>query len=192
MELSELLKGCRTYRRFTQEPVEEDIIRESINNARIGSCGRNKQPLYYYAVTTENNVKAMQPLLKWAASLPPELGTPKEGEQPTAFIVVVVKKEGVNPFSDVDVGIAVNTIVLTAWSHGVGSCIMGAINIPKIRELLNIPEEDQIRLVLSLGKPAHTSTIVPMKQDGSTDYYIDEERNYYVPKRALEDIVHFA
>ncbi|MBQ5522104.1 MAG: nitroreductase, partial [Oscillospiraceae bacterium] len=71
------------------------------------------------------------------------------------------------------------------------SCIMGAINIEKIRELFGIPEEDQIRLVLALGKPSHTSTIVPVKEDESIKYYLDEDRNYYVPKRSFEDIVQF-
>ena len=190
MDLHDMLIGCRTYRRFMQEPVDEAVIREALENARIGSSGANAQPLYYYAVTSPEMVKAMQPLVKWAAYLPPELGTPKEDERPTAFIVVVKKAKAI-PFSDVDVGIAVNTIALTAWSHGIGSCIMGAINIEKIRELFSIPEEDQIRLILALGKPSHTSTIVPVKEDGSIKYYLDEDRNYYVPKRAFEDIVQF-
>ena len=190
MDLHDMLIGCRTYRRFMQEPVDEAVIREALENARIGSSGANAQPLYYYAVTSPEMVKAMQPLVKWAAYLPPELGTPKEDERPTAFIVVVKKAKAI-PFSDVDVGIAVNTIALTAWSHGIGSCIMGAINIEKIRELFSIPEEDQIRLVLALGKPSHTSTIVPVKEDGSIKYYLDEDRNYYVHKRAFEDIVQF-
>ncbi len=190
MKLSELMKGCRTYRRFLQEPVDEAVIREALDNARIGSSGANLQPLYYYAVTSEEKVKKMQPLLKWAKALPPELGTPKEGEQPVAFIVIVKKANAIS-FADVDVGIAVNTITLSAWEHGVGSCIMGAINIPQIRDLLDIPEEDQIRLVIALGKPAHTSTIVPVGEDGNTDYYLDEERNYYVPKRPFEEVVTF-
>ena len=191
MELNELMRSCRTYRRFLQEPVEESVIREALDNARIGSNGANLQPLIYYAVTSEEMVKKMQPLLKWARALPPELGTPKEGEQPTAFIVMV-KKANAIAFADVDVGIAAHTIALTAWSHGVGSCLLGAINIPEIRKLLSVPEEDQIRLVIALGKPAHTSTVVPLGEDGKTDYYLDEERNYYVPKRAFEDVVTFA
>lgn len=190
MELNELMIGCRTYRRFLQEPVDEAVIREALENARIGSNGANLQPLYYYAVTSPEKVKQMHPLVKWAKALPSELGTPKEGEQPTAFIVIV-KKANAIAFADVDVGIAAHTIVLTAWSHGVGSCMMGSINILKIRELLAVPEEDQIRLVIALGKPSHTSTIVPVGEDGKTDYYLDEERNYYVPKRTFEDVVHF-
>ena len=191
MELSELIKTCRTFRCFTQEPVPQEVIREALDNARLGSSGANLQPLYYYAVTKQETVRAMQPLVKWAKALPPELGTPKEGEQPTAFIVIV-KKANAIAFADVDVGIAVHTIALTAWSHGIGSCIMGAINIPKIRELLSVPEEDQIRLVVALGKPAHTSTLVPLEEGKNTDYYLDEDRNYYVPKRAFADVVHFA
>lgn len=190
MDLNELMKGCRTYRRFLQEPVGDDIIRECLENARTASSAANRQPLYYYAVTSEEKVKAMQPLVKWAASLPPELGTPKPEEQPTAFIVMV-KHANANPFSDVDVGIAAHTIALTAWSHGVGSCMMGAINIPEIRKLFSIPEEDQIRLVISLGKPSHTSTVVPLKPGEDPKYYLDEDRNYYVPKRAFEDVVCF-
>ena len=189
MNLNELMKGCRTYRRFLQEPVDEAVIRECLENARTGSSAANRQPLYYYAVTSGTMVKAMQPLIKWAGSLPPELGTPKENEQPTAFIVMV-KKANANPFSDVDVGIAAHTIALTAWSHGIGSCMMGAINIPEIRKLFDVPEEDQIRLVISLGKPSHTSTIVPLKGE-DPKYYLDELNNYCVPKRAFDDVVRF-
>jgi outer membrane cobalamin receptor len=78
-----------------------------------------------------------------------------------------------------------------ARTYGTSS-LLGAINIPEIRKLLSVPEEDQIRLVIALGKPAHTSMVVPLGEDGKTDYYLDEERNYYVPKRAFEDVVTFA
>ena len=41
----------------------------------------------------------------------------------------------------------------------------------------------------ALGYPDHTSTIVDMPADGSTAYTVDEQRNYYVPKRKKEDIL---
>lgn len=191
MDLHGLYVGCRTYRRFTQEPVEEAIIREALENARIGSSAMNAQPLRYVAVTSSEAVRDMQPLVKWAAALPPEIGTPKEGVQPTAF-VLVIKKAGAVSFADIDVGIAANIIATTAWAHGVGSCFMGAINGPKIKERFGIPEEDTPRLVIALGYPAHSSTIVDMPEDGRVSYYVDEKRDYYVPKRAFDDIVRFA
>ena len=191
MDLHELYLGCRTYRRFTQEPVPEAVIREALENARIASCGKNAQTLRYIAVTSPEGVRDMQPLVKWAAALPPEIGTPREGEQPTAFILVIKTPES-GPFSDVDVGIAVNTIATSCWRYGVGSCLMGAINIPKIRERFGIAEEDTLRLAIALGYPAHRSTIVELPSTGSIHYYVDEQRDYYVPKRDFDEIVSFA
>ena len=69
---------------------------------------------------------------------------------------------------------------------------MGAINGPKIKERFGIPEEDTLRLAIALGYPAHSSSIVDMPEDSSFDYFVDEKRDYYVPKRAFDDVVRFA
>ena len=166
MDLHELYVGCRTYRRFTQEPVGEEIVLEALENARIGSSAKNAQPLRYIAVTSPEAVRDMQPLVKWAAALPPEIGTPKEGEQPTAFILVIKKADAI-AFAD-------------------------AINGPAIKQRFGIPEEDTLRLAIALGYPAHRSTIVDMPEDGGYNYFVDEKRDYYVPKRAFDDVVRFA
>ena len=190
MELDQLFLLCRSYRRFKQQPVEEAVIRRALENARISSSARNAQPLRYVAVTSPEMVRKMQPTMKWAGTLPPELGTPREDETPTAFIVIV-KTAGAGAFSDVDVGIAAHAITMTAREAGVGSCLLGAINGPAIRQLLDIPEEDQVRLVVALGYPSHESTVVPVGEDGSIKYYLDEKKDYFVPKRAFEDVVRF-
>ena len=87
---------CRTYRRFEQKPVEPELLRTLADVARKRSCGRNGQCLRFTVVESPANVKAMQPLLRWAAALPKEIGTPKEGEQPVAFVVVSRPKDA-NP-----------------------------------------------------------------------------------------------
>lgn len=179
-------QGMRSYRRFLQQPVPDEVLEEMMENVRIANCAKNDQPLIYTVVKSAAMVEAVQPLLKWAAALPEELGTPKEGEQPTAF-VVIAKSEKAVPLSDIDAGIAVNTLAATAWEHRVGSCIIASVNAPKLQELLTIPDGYRVRLVLALGYPSHKSTIVELKD--SLNYYLDEQRNYYVPKRSLEDIV---
>ena len=190
MELKELFGSLRTIRRFTQEPVPEELIRDALECARTAPSAANLQPLYYIAVTSKENVAAMQGLVKWAAALPPELGTPKEGEQPTAFIVMV-KRAGASAFSDADVGISARTITAVLWEQGFGSCMMGAINTKGIAELLGIPEEDAVRLVIAAGRPAHRSSVVDYDGE-SIKYYVDENVDYYVPKRAFDDVVRWA
>ena len=78
--LAELYEGCRTYRRFKQEPISEEVLRAIISNASKASCSRNSQVLRYAVVSSPEKVAEMQPLAKWAGALPPEIGTPKEGE----------------------------------------------------------------------------------------------------------------
>ena len=188
MDLRELYKGCRTYRRFLQDPVPEEVLDEMMENVRIARSAANKQPLRYVVVTDPGVVAQMQDLVRWGGAVPKELGTPKEGEQPTAFVVLT--KEPGNSWADIDIGIAVNMLATTAWARGIGSCIMGAVNKGGIARLLDIPQEDEeVKLVLALGKPAHKSTVVDVPESGKLAYYLDDERNYYVPKRALADIV---
>ena len=188
MTLSELYVGCRTYRRFEQRPLPDGLLRAMLENARIASTGANAQTLRFVAVQSAALVAKMQPLVKWAAYLPKEIGTPAEGEQPVAF-VVIVKKAGSGAFADVDVGIAAHAIVMTAWESGVGSCMMGAINRPEIASLLGVDAADTVHLAVALGYPAHKSTIVPVPESGVLKYYVDENRDYYVPKKPFDELV---
>ena len=76
MDIMEFLKTRRTYRRFEQKPVEPAIAREIMEAARIASCGANRQTLKYVLVQSPEMVAKMQPLVHWAAYLPPEQGQP--------------------------------------------------------------------------------------------------------------------
>lgn len=187
MNLTELFAGCRTYRRFQQKPVPRAVVERMLDNARQANSAANAQPVRYTAVLDPALATQMQPLVKWAAYLPPEEGTPKPNEQPTAFVALSLESDA-GPFALVDLGIAVHTLTATAWEAGVGSCIMGAISVGKITKLLQIPEHEQLKLIIALGYPAHTSTVVEVPESGSLAYYLDDERNYRVPKLPLQRV----
>ncbi len=188
MNFQELYKGCRTYRRFKQESVPVEILKEIAETARTRSSAMNGQVLKFLVISSPDLVKKIQPCLTWAAKLPKEIGTPKEGEQPTAFIILL-KQENTHAFADIDVGIALDTMAITAWSHGVASCMLGAVNRQKLADIVDVPQGFEIRMVLALGYPDHTSTIVDAKPDGNLNYYVDENRDYYVPKKCSEDVI---
>lgn len=188
MELDELYRTCRSVRRFEQRPVPEKVLHEMLEHARLVSCASNKLPLRYIVVKSPDMVAAMQPLMKWAALLPPEIGAPKEDELPTAF-VVVIQAAGAGAFRDVDTGIAVSAMTMTAWKEGVGSCILGSINVPKVRELLHIASADTPRLALALGYPKQTGYTVDVPVGADIKYYLDEQGCFVVPKYQMADIV---
>ena len=85
MDFHTLCIGCRTYRRFKQKQIPEEILDELLENARIANSAMNGQPLRYVLVKTPEAVRKIQSCFHFAAALPKELGQPKEGEQPTAL-----------------------------------------------------------------------------------------------------------
>lgn len=187
MDMMEFLRTRRTYRRFEQRPVAPEILQECVDAARIASCGANRQTVKYIIVQSPEAVAAVQPLVHWAAYLPPEQGQPKPDELPTAFIAVL-QDDNLPGASDVDVGLALGSLTAAAWAHGVGSCIMGAIDRPALTRLLALPDGVRLCYMVALGYPTHASKLVEM-QDGSVKYYLDESRGYCVPKRSMDEVL---
>ena len=79
-------------------------------------------------------------------------------------------------------------LTAAAWAHGVGSCIMGAIDRPALTRLLALPDGVRLCYMVALGYPTHASKLVEM-QDGSVKYYLDENRGYCVPKRSMDEVL---
>ena len=185
-----LYEGCRTFRRFTQETIPKEILEDILETARVRSSAMNGQILRYLVACSPETVKKIQPCLGWAAKLPKEIGTPKAGEQPVAFILIL-KPEKAHAYADIDIGIVLDTMALTAWSHAVGSCMLGNINRDKLSEAINIPSGYEVKMILALGYPDHKSTLVPVKEDGNLSYYVDENRDYYIPKLSAQEVISY-
>lgn len=193
MELMELLKTRRTYRRFEQKEISQKIVDEILNAARLASSAANKQPLSYVVIQGQEKVDKVFGYTKWAGYLPPEQGQPKENEKPVLFIAVV-ENLNINRDCDTDAGLAISNMTLAAWNHGVGSCMIGACNKPALSELFGLTEDQKLHTVVAFGYPSHVSHIVDV-EDGTDmsaiKYYLDENRDYVVPKRKLSDVVRY-
>lgn len=188
--LMELLRTRRTYRRFEQKSIDQKIIDEILDAARLASGAANKQPLSYIVVKEADKVADVFGYTKWAGYLPPELGQPKENERPVLFIAVVGNVDIYKNY-DTDAGLAISNMTLAAWNHGVGSCIIGACDKPKLSEMFGLTENQQLHSVVAFGYPSHSSRIVDLDKDGDSKYYLDDNKDYVVPKRKLEDIVKY-
>ena len=184
MSVMELLASRRTYRRFEQKAVPQDVVDDIIEAVRLSSCGANRQAVRLVIVAR------VQPLVKWAAYLPPEQGTPKADELPTLY-VAVVQDTSIPGDLATDTGIALANMTLAAWDKGVGSCIMGAINKPILSELLGIAEPEKLAFMVAFGYPAHKAHVVPLTAETGVKYYLDENQDYCVPKRSKDEIARY-
>ncbi len=193
MDLMKLLEGRRTYRRFEQREISKEIVEEILAAARLASSAANKQPLSYVVVQDKEKVDVVFSHTRWAGYLPPEQGQPKAEEQPVLFIGVVQNLD-IYRDCDTDAGLAIGNMTLAAWNHGVGSCIIGACNKPVLSEMFGLTENQKLHTVVAFGYPAHTSRIADVEKADDVDaikYYLDENRDYVVPKRKLADVVKY-
>ena len=178
----------RSIRRFRNIPIPYEILEKCVNAARLAPSAGNRQPLEYIIVDDEQLLPRIFDMLRWARYIAPA-GDPPPGHRPTAYIVVLIKKgAGYKNLEDFDAGLAVENMILVALEEGIGSCCIASINIDGLRELLSIPEDYIISLVLALGYPDESPLVEEFKE--SPEYWKDKDNVLHVPKRGLRGILH--
>lgn len=186
MSTYDLIRNRRTIRKFQQRKLERVQLERMIDAARLAPSANNMQPLKYIIVNDEEKVKPFFKYVNWAGYIAPA-GNPKTGEEPVAYIVILLDTQVRESGYELDVGAAVQNILITALEEGIGSCWMGAINREGIQKLLDIPDRYKINTVVSLGYPSESP--VAEDENGSTKYYKDDSGVLHVPKRKLSDII---
>lgn len=114
MELNNLYKQCRTFRKFTQEEIPTEDIDAILQNMRYVHSGNNRQTLSYISIQSSQLRKAIAKEIHFAALLPRLLADPKENEQPTAYLILVGQKQHTRTV-DIDTGIAAEYVVESAF-----------------------------------------------------------------------------
>lgn len=186
MDFEQVIYNRRTIRRFKQQPVPIDVLKKIIDFARVAPAGQNIQSTEYIIVTNHELRKKLFPCLSWAGALPPEMRTPEEGRRPMAYIIILTNND-IKKNADLDVGAAVENILLGCVNFGLGACWMGAIDRGKIQSIFKIPKNYEIKHVVSIGYPDEESVIEPYKD--SFKYWKDGSGKMHVPKRDLKDII---
>ena len=186
--LKDIVLRCRSYRRFDEKfAIDEKLLHELVDLARLSASGANLQPLKYMLSFTPQTNAVIFPQLGWAGYLKDWPG-PAEGERPSAYIIVL-GDSGIRKDFGCDHGIAAQSIMLGAVERGLGGCMIASVKRDTLREALHIPQQLEILLVLALGKPVEIVQIDPLGADGDIKYWRDENQVHHVPKRVLEDII---
>ena len=175
----------RTIRKYQNKPVPKEVLIKCVDVARLSPSGANRQPLKYIIINDEEQLRKVFPLTKWAGYLPNYY--PTEEEMPRAYIAILLDKN-IRENPGHDAGIAAMAISMVAFDHGLGSCILGAIDREKLKEVLKLPENLEVVLLVALGYPAEQPVVDEVK-DGDIKYWLDENGVLHVPKRSLEEVM---
>ena len=160
-----------------------------VDTGRLAPSAMNLQPLEFVLIDDPEMVEQVFVNTRWAGYLPKGTGAPPKGQQPTAFIVILVNTEiGDHNWIGHDVGAGVENMTLAALSEGIGSCWIGSVNKDAVARIIELPKTHRIDSVLALGYPDEQP--VPEVATDSIKYYKDENDVLHVPKRKFDDVFH--
>lgn len=186
--IKDLIRTNRSYRSFDRSsPVPKDLLLEMVDAARLSPSSINLQMLKFRLVFSEEECSRLFPLTRWAGKIK-DRKLPPVGHEPTAYIVICADTEVIPTAESFqkDVGIAAQSMMLTATAAGFGGCMIGSFSKTDVAEALHLSDNLHPQLILALGKPDETVRLI--QQTGDLSYYREGEI-HYVPKRSLEELI---
>ncbi len=160
MEIYESIRMRTSTREFLQDPVEEEKLLRILDAARLAPSGKNGQPWTFIVVRDPRTRKLLVPACRNQQFL----------EEAPVVLAVCGREEdaykkmgGYWNSMPVDIGIAVEHLMLAAHAEGLGTCWIGAFNEEEVRNILSVPKEVKIVALTPVGYPASEPVIRPRK-----------------------------
>ena len=143
METFEAVRTILAVRSYQDRPVPKVVLREVIEAGRVTASARNRQPWHFIVVQDRDTLKRLG-----------EMATTGPYIADAAAAIVVTIAETRNSVSDASR--AIQSMLLTAWSHGVGGNWVGTgpNGIEGLNTYLDIPAELRVLAILPLGYPS--------------------------------------
>ncbi len=191
MDVYEAAARRRSIRCFKDVPVPGEVLEKCLDAARLAPCGGNWQILGYVVVDDEKFLPQVFDNIRFGVRRP---SSKDVKDQPKAYIIILINREleaeltRGEKVTFYDIGMASENIMLVAWENGVGSCPLLWFNPRGLKQVLNIPGQYEIGLVLAMGYPDENPVAGALSD--STGPWLDEKGERHVPKRKLEDIMH--
>jgi len=188
LRVIDLIRKRRTIRRFKPVRIEYETLKTIVDAGRLAPSASNIQPIEYIIVDDPALVLQLFGHTKWAGYLPEPLGRPPAGQEPVAFIVVLLNRKIKQSGGEHDVGAAMENMILAALEQGIGSCWIASVDRKATRKMFAVPEHCDIDCVLALGYPNEDPVIEDLTD--SVKYYRDQDGRLHVPKRTLASILY--
>jgi len=157
MDFFELVYKRESVRGYLDKPVEREKIEKIIEAGKVAPSACNAQPWKFVVVDDREIVsevakKLYDPLVsginKFALTSPVFIVVVAESRNLASKMGELIKKKD---YTNIDIGGACENICLAATELGLGTCIMGWFKEKGIKNILSIPSNKEIKLVISLG-----------------------------------------
>jgi nitroreductase len=179
MDLLKAMRERRSVRKYRMDPVPDEILTEILNAARNAPSWANTQVPRFIVIKDQSIMKALSETLA---------GTnPAKNAMANApcVICIIAKKQQSGyykgaPATDkgdwmmFDAGIAMEHVVLAAWSFGLGTVHVGMFDAKAAEKILKVPEEFAVVELTPVGyfdEVPKATPRRPLKESVSLDVF---------------------
>ena len=134
----------RSVRKFKNDPVSEDVLKNILEAGRQAPSATNNQPWHFVVVRDKKGKEACT------------FQGFNHSVNGASFVIVGFYRQSeviIEKLSLMDVTIALQNMVVAGWVQEVGSCWMGAFDDGKLGESLNLPLDARIVGAIAFGIP---------------------------------------
>lgn len=163
MKLLDLIRNRHSVRKYLSDDVEPSKLTYILECARLAPSAVNLQPWRFVVVAEKENLSAIK------QTYPREWMT----DVPCVIVACVDHRESWHrpsdgkDHADIDVAIAVEHLCLAAAEVGLGTCWVCNFDVPRCREVLNLPLEVEPVALIPIGYAA--SSVIPEKKRKSLE-----------------------
>jgi nitroreductase len=141
MDVFEAVRTVLAVREFRDTPVPPDVVRQIVEAGTLTASSMNRQPWHFIVVDDRTTLQRLGELAR---------SGPYIAQAPLAVVVTIRESR----FAVSDASRAIQSMVLTAWSAGVGSNWVGFFDLEAVKPLLAIPDDFQVLAIVPFGYPA--------------------------------------
>lgn len=141
MDTFEAIRTLLAVRRYRDRPIPEAVVRKILEAGRLTGSAMNLQPWHFIVIRDRETLRRLGASAR---------SGPYTADAPLA-IVVAVERTG---YAVSDASRAIQSMLLVAWSEGVGSNWVGFVGgLETVKSTLGIPAALDVLAILPFGYP---------------------------------------
>ena len=165
MDAMEIILTRRSIRKYTEQPVSDEVLKELLEAAMCAPSAANRQPWCFVVINDRKILDDIPNYHPYAQMLK---------EAPAAILVCCDSDLQMGDYGVQDCSAATQNILLAAHAKGLGAVWLGVypteVKVTDIKRLLNLPENIIPISLISVGYPA--------EQKSPPDHYRADRVHY--------------
>jgi nitroreductase len=141
VEVFDAVRTALAVRNYRDDPVPRDTVRRIVEAGRLTASSMNGQPWHFIVVENRDTIRELGRLATTGRYV---------AQAPVAVVVAIERTR----FAVSDASRAIQSMILTAWSEGLGSNWVGFLALTEVKPLLGIPDDLDVLAIVPFGYPA--------------------------------------